>query len=483
LIRILCVFVILATIFSGCSNSKAPTLKNTVKPYNIIWYQINAPQKDTDKVFNEVNKYVKEKINASVTVKMVDYSEYDRFMKSAIASGEKFDLCFTSSWANNYYENSLNGKFLELSSLLKQHPKLKENIPPLQLKASKINGKSYAVPVVKPISDQISVTFNHKYVQKYGFDLSNISTLEDMEPMLSVIKEKEPDIAPYVTSYSNNHASALPFDQIIAGIPGSVNYMSSDIKVINELESKEYKAYLSLMRKWYLAGYIPVDAPSLEGIFDYEKNGKWFSSVTTNTPHHEKTLKLIYGYDVDIVPLHHQVIKNSNLTGAMLAISSTSQNPKKVMEFIDLLYTDKNLYNLIIFGIEGEHYKKVSNGQIAFKEGISYNNTSYMCSPYMVGNCRLSFVADFYPLSFIDDIIKYDSSATKSPLLGFWFDPSKVKSETANLAAISNEFLPLLNTGSVDPDIMLPKVISKLNEAGLDKVIAEEQRQIDQLNK
>jgi putative aldouronate transport system substrate-binding protein len=36
-----------------------------------------------------------------------------------------------------------------------------------------------------------------------------------------------------------------------------------------------------------------------------------------------------------------------------------------------------------------------------------------------------------------------------------------------------------LLTGFIDPESTLPIVLEKLNEAGLDKVIAEEQQQLD----
>jgi putative aldouronate transport system substrate-binding protein len=36
-----------------------------------------------------------------------------------------------------------------------------------------------------------------------------------------------------------------------------------------------------------------------------------------------------------------------------------------------------------------------------------------------------------------------------------------------------------LNTGSVDPDVFLPEFIEKLNSAGMDKIIAAKQEQLD----
>ncbi|MNP84439.1 hypothetical protein D3C76_1837450 [compost metagenome] len=44
---------------------------------------------------------------------------------------------------------------------------------------------------------------------------------------------------------------------------------------------------------------------------------------------------------------------------------------------------------------------------------------------------------------------------------------------------IAQYYLPL-ETGSVDPEEILPQFIAKLKTAGIDKVIAEKQKQLDE---
>lgn len=479
--RLLGMVLTVVLLLCGCSYDSIPAGKAQSEPYNIVWYHINPYQQDTDRVFKEVNKYIKDRINAYLTVKPVDFKKYDEVMKTVIASGEKYDICFTSNWSNNYYENALNGAFVDVGPYIKQYNKKISNVvPQLQFDAARINGRNYAIPVVKPMAHQAAVVFNRKYVEKYGFDISKVSRLEDIEPMLGVIAKNEPDIVPYAVAGNENHSIVLPFDRIIEGLPGAI-YLnnSTNYRIINELESEEYKQYLSLMRRWFLAGYIPHDAPRREGISDYEKSGKWFASAATSYIYHDKAVFYRCGYKVDVVPLNRQVVNNAEMTGYMLAVSSTSSNPKKAMEFLELLYTDKYLYNLVTYGIEGVHYFRKSDGKISIKRGVTHNRGPYMSSPYTTGNSMLSYITGDYPLTYAEDVKRYDTGALKSPLLGFWFNPVNVKNEIANLASVSGTVLPLLNTGAVDPGIMLPKVLMKLKEAGLEKVLTEEQRQLD----
>ena len=75
---------------------------------------------------------------------------------------------------------------------------------------------------------------------------------------------------------------------------------------------------------------------------------------------------------------------------------------------------------------------------------------------------------------------EFNASAVKSPTLGFNFNSDSVRSELASITNISMEFYPALGTGSVDPEEYLPKFNKKLEEAGIDKVLKEIQKQYDE---
>jgi putative aldouronate transport system substrate-binding protein len=44
---------------------------------------------------------------------------------------------------------------------------------------------------------------------------------------------------------------------------------------------------------------------------------------------------------------------------------------------------------------------------------------------------------------------------------------------------VINEYFPGLQTGSMDPETELPKFIQKLKAAGIDKIVAAEQEQLN----
>jgi putative aldouronate transport system substrate-binding protein len=75
---------------------------------------------------------------------------------------------------------------------------------------------------------------------------------------------------------------------------------------------------------------------------------------------------------------------------------------------------------------------------------------------------------------------QFNKSAKRSKALGFGFDPTPVKTEYAAVTNVVTQYKMPLETGSVDPDKVLPEFISKLKAAGIDKVIAEKQKQLDE---
>ena len=75
---------------------------------------------------------------------------------------------------------------------------------------------------------------------------------------------------------------------------------------------------------------------------------------------------------------------------------------------------------------------------------------------------------------------KYAISAKPSPLLGFSFDQEPVKVQIAQVEAVRQELSLALETGTVDPDTNMQPFLDKMDRAGLNDIIEEMQKQIDE---
>lgn len=439
---------------------------------NLVWYTIGTPPKDLQKVNDAVNDYIKDKINATVEMKMLDWGDYSQKMQIIIASGEPYDIAFTSSWANDYFGNAKKGAFYELDKLLDAQGKgAKEALNPAFLEGTKVNGHNYGLPTNKELPQQRVFRFNKTLVDKYNLDISKVKSIQDLEPLLKTVKEKEPGLNPI----PGKIAEFLPFDLPFSDLPFiGVPLNTTDYKLINVWDTPEAMSYLETVHKYYEAGYFPKDVATQTDAGDYFKTGKWLVDVADAQPYADNLWSNDAGYGVVSVPMQEPITFNWSVAGALQAINAKSKHPEKAMEFLNLLYTDPYLINLIDFGIEGTHYKKTGEQS---KDAIP--DSGYGFPSFSTGNLMLTYLNTNDPADKWEKFKEFNDSATSAPLLGFQADTSAITTEIANLKNAKDSIYNALFSGTIDPKTNLPKVDQKLKDSGLDKVMAELQKQVD----
>ena len=91
--------------------------------------------------------------------------------------------------------------------------------------------------------------------------------------------------------------------------------------------------------------------------------------------------------------------------------------------------------------------------------------------------CGLFFLTQLCPQTVGGGI--WFSPLARTNTIGFSFDITEVESEIAALKFIKDKYEKVLTTGTVDPAVEVPKLIEEAKAAGIDKVVAEAQRQFD----
>lgn len=71
------------------------------------------------------------------------------------------------------------------------------------------------------------------------------------------------------------------------------------------------------------------------------------------------------------------------------------------------------------------------------------------------------------------------NKAVKSRILGFSFDVEPVRTEVAAVSNVLSQFQVALETGMIDPASKLPEMNKQLKAAGIEKINAEKQKQLD----
>lgn len=463
----------------GSSTSAA---SKQLQPYEINIVFPGVEQKDIQLVQDKINTITKEKINATVKITTIGFGNWNQQTNLMLASGEKLDLLWTSNFFN-YSAIVSKGSLLPLDALLKKYGKnIKSVLAADILNACKIKGKLYGIPSIRDFAANYGFLMRTDILKKYKINVKNIKTAEDMTTVFRIVKEHEPDLVPLV----NNPTMTTP-EVLGSGIydkldnwMGVINLNDRSLKVKNFYETTWYANTLGLLRKWYQAGYLSKDVSTSnytpESLI---KAGKAFSYAYAGKPGIEQQVKNTTGKDLTFVQIAAPVSTTSNITNGMASIPINCKDPDRVMMLLNLWYSNKDLVNTFDNGIEGKHYVKNSQGLLEYPSGVDGSNTGYTSITFRVGNNFLADIWNGNPPDLWTQMDKFNKKAIKSKAMGFTFDSEPVKTEVAAVTNVISQYRMALETGTVDPQTVLPEFISKLKAAGIDKIIAEKQKQLN----
>lgn len=168
---------------------------------------------------------------------------------------------------------------------------------------------------------------------------------------------------------------------------------------------------------------------------------------------------------------------NTSVQGAMMAISANSDAPEACMKFLNLLNTDPYVMTLLNYGVEGIHYNLNDQGEAEFTDARA---SSYTVWTNGVGNITLLPPAKGQGAGFQKEFAEFYGGAKKLPIYGFTFDASKVNKEIAAVANIKEAYSLTLCTGaSADVDATLAKMLQKMDDAGMQKIVEEANAQLE----
>ena len=257
-----------------------------------------------------------------------------------------------------------------------------------------------------------------------------------------------------------------------------------DLTVQNLFDTEYYEECVRKAREWNEKGYILPDASTNPDTgVAYFKTGKVASTMSLIHPGVPTDSTNMTGIPCSTA-IVNPAFGNTQTVGAVIqSIPVSCKNPEKVLEFVNLLYSDAEVYNALVWGIEGTHYQHVKGSEkwITYPDGVTGETSGYTLSAtYAFGNRYLSYIWNTDPEDLNEKYEEFNDNAIKSKALGFVFDTTPVKAEAAAVQAVMDEYRLPLENGVIDPDENLPKFRQALKDAGIDTVIAEKQRQLDE---
>lgn len=422
-------------------------------------------------------------INCKIKIENCNIRDHAARITSMAEGKGQIDLVNTGLTVS-LSELAANGTVIPLDALLEEYGKDILTKEWKLLDAAKINGRIYAIAANLYASKAMGIGYNRDIAEKYGLEMREGMDMEDLAEIGRILKEN--DI--YLTSQGNGELNGLPAYYDVEAFGGDFSYgvifdPVSSTEIVNAYESEEYLQYCETLKSWRERGYIPADSifggESGEKLFYSGKSFYQWSSVSPSTERIIQAKSL--DFDQVLLPFTKNVLSTDSILEGSWGITSFCKNPEKAMEFLNLLYTDRDVANLLQNGLEGREYEYVSENVIRSADGANGSEPEYGTSFSTFGDgCRIPY---YEPATeeFHSELEAFDREARVSLTMGYLFDTDGLAPEIAAVSSVTAEYRPILETGMAeDVPAFLEEFNGALKDAGIDKIISENRRQLQQ---
>lgn len=457
-------------------------------------------------VLAELNPYLEGKIGVHLKPIWGTWGNFGLNSMLALQGGDDIDLYFTSAFTTDEYNRfARKGYWQRLddpdNNLLEKYaPSLIESLPEPLVEGATVEGPKgrgiYAIPACRGVSYSLGWDINKGRLAEIGYTPEDIEKLDyySLEPVLKAAKEKFGDdfyplvmnttVAERMVNRQSVIVGGAGADRLFSSFLNENDYSEPDEKygtaIYNKFETPEFERYIRQSREYYLAGYIdPAMGNSGQAsatITAKRSAGDYLLNVAVVGMGFDKSESQSRGYEVGMAEMFGPYVDTNAVQGSSMAVSVYSKHKDKAVELLDLLNSDPKAITLLTYGIEGVHYTRDEDGLIDFTDARK------RYSPWMggMGNVYILPETKAQGKGWSQRSKEVESKTASVPLLGFAFDTTNVETEMGAIANITNEFLISLCSGTVDPDTALPECRDKLKKAGVDRVIEEANRQVEE---
>lgn len=451
----------------------------------LIWYLPGGSGFPYDseaekEIYSKLNAMLERDLGIRVDIRATGgFGEYKETMPLTMAAGEKYDIVWTSHWCNDFMDAAGDGYYAGLDELLPEYAPTIWKDTKDALESTRVDGEIRGVWNQQIAAKTSNVLALESLIEEFGWDLSEIKEAKDLEPLLEQVKQEKPDMIPFsmrkpLAEYMTpdlGYAEVGILTELLA-----VRMDDESCTVFNLLEDPGFLDYIELAREWNRKGYVPKDGLTYN-------NDQWNQMVNSgrvalrchNTwiPGKER-VPTGFGDAWIQQPFEGpSVMQGGNITSTINAINSRSEYKKEAVQLLEYLWTHPEAYNLLVWGVEGEHYNMEGAFMTPLQESGYYTNI-----PWVFGNTFISHIRQGENPEANEKIYQLNQKAEKSPLMGFALDMDPIKTEVAMVSSVKEQYHKSVVGGYVG-DGEYDAYLSALKQAGIDQLLDEIQKQID----
>lgn len=163
-----------------------------------------------------------------------------------------------------------------------------------------------------------------------------------------------------------------------------------------------------------------------------------------------------------------------------MVIPTTAQNPERALALWNLLTTDQEAYDVFFYGILGTSYELNDEGQFTILDPDLYQTNAMWAVRTMDLNRNQNGVPESYNTVRKEWEENIQEGVGTERFTGFVFDTTNVTTEISNCQNVRQQYGWPLELGYVDKEKGLADYKKQMQNAGIDKIVAEAQRQLDE---
>ena len=454
----------------------------------------NTPQ-DLKMVEDALNEITEPEIGVHVTFYPCNAFELNNTTNLMVSSGEKLDLamCMFEGGAQSYVNK---GMLLELDDLVEEYGQDILEAEGVAMSGGYYSGALYTIPTEEKMGRVKAFECRKDILDKYGieYDTEKIYTLEELSEIFAIVKEGEGDKFYCVAANPSQDAPFMYMANVdLLGADyasGVIGNYGKETTVENYFESEEFENYCNVMRDWFEKGYFSSDCnTTTDSTLTQLQSGSYFGMFENAEPDmiagHCQSMQAYLGTDVVALRTTAPASRTQDYQITQWMIPITCDNPEKTMEFLNMTYAREDVVNLIFRGIENVHYVRVEGTEhtVDWPEGIDNSNTPYSAILNVWGDKMKDLVMPPNDDTYYNKMREFNESITEehtSDALGYCFNSEPVRTQFAAVSDVVAQYESVLGYGVVDPASALEEFRSALKAAGIDEVIAENQKQFDE---
>lgn len=458
---------------------------------------------DLEKVEAKINEITEEKIGVHLIIEPIPFSDLSSQQNLMLSSGDQLDLVLSlwESGISNYVEK---GAVIELTDLLEQYGKdILESVGS-GVAGGYYSDALYAVPNAESQGHSYGFYARTDVIEELGFtfDIDSVYTIEDLEELFAAYKEKYGDGYYCVagTSSTSDYFSSLVghVDAMGNGNGGTGGYAvgalvdcldKENTTIQNLYATDAYMEYAERMYDWAQKGYYSADAATNTDSGTAQiASGNYLGQFNATEATTQVQVSSACGTEMTPITIVDAFSTTGMYQSVLWGISSNCEYPEKAMEMLNLLYSDAEVVTLLMYGIEGETYEVVEQGEdyqkvIDFPEGMSSMNSPYYVTLGVFGNQNLypqwipATLEQYEKLENFNEYVKKEEC--QSVALKYAFNYSELSSNYSAVNAVISQYSGAIACGAVDPSTQIPAFVKALEDAGINELIAANQEQFD----